>query len=531
MSIRSRTSISHLTACVLALTLCACRGPRATAKTIEVEIVADGTSQMLAVPSGATVQQALESSGVTLNALDQVDPPGYVVVADGTRVKITRVEESFEIEEIVIPFERQTIRNESLPEGETRLLQPGSNGTQEVTYRIIHEEGVEISRTPVKNVVIQQPIPEIIMVGLQSAYTPLAIEGKLAYVSSNNAWTIQGDTGNRRPLILSGDLDGRVFQLSPDGRWLLFTRQAEQDDEFINSLWVISTSESDAEPVDLKARNIVHFADWVPSTSTQTVSYSTVEPSPAAPGWQANNDLIFVSFTKSGVVMRPTTILESNAGGQYGWWGTHFAWGGDERHLAYARADGIGWVDFENQRFEQLHDIVPYQTLSDWAWVPGLAWGQDNRTLLFIDHGKPIGLESAGSSPVFNLIAMAGKGGVLLPLSTRTGMFAYPAVSPVVEQPSGEISYRIAFLQAISPLESEDSGYRLWVMDRDGSNLQTLFPAQGEVGLQPHQVVWSPGADRLALIYRGDLWVIDAVNGVGQRITGDGQTSNFNWSP
>ena len=128
-------------------------------------------------------------------------------------------------------------------------------------------------------------------------------------------------------------------------------------------------------------------------------------------------------------------------------------------------------------------------------------------------------------------IAMAGKGGVLLPLSTRTGMFAYPAVSPVVEQPTGEISYKIAFLQAISPLESEDSGYRLYVMDRDGSNLHALFPAQGEVGVQPHQIAWSPDAARLALIYRGDLWVIDAANGVGQRITGDGQTANFDWSP
>ena len=35
---------------------------------------------------------------------------------------------------------------------------------------------------------------------------------------------MQANTGQRRPLTFSGDLDGRVFDLSPDGQWVLFTR-------------------------------------------------------------------------------------------------------------------------------------------------------------------------------------------------------------------------------------------------------------------------------------------------------------------
>ncbi len=89
----------------------------------------------------------------------------------------------------------------------------------------------------------------------------------------------------------------------------------------------------------------------------------------------------------------------------------------------------------------------------------------------------------------------------------------------------------MAFLQALTPLQSQDSTYRLAIMDRDGSNLRLLFPPEGEPGLEPQRVAWSPSGDRLALIYRGDLWVIDAESGLGQQLTGDGQVIAYDWKP
>jgi hypothetical protein len=519
--------------CLLSVFLGACSGPQATAGMIQVEILADSNSHSLSIPSGSTVQQALDSADIQLDPLDRVDPPVYTLLTDGAVVTVTRVREYFEIEEIVIPFDRQTIRNEDLPEGETRLLQPGVNGLQEITYRILEEEGEEISRSPVKNVTLHEAEPEIIMIGLQAAYTPLPIDGRLVYVSGGNAWLIQGNTGNRRPLVLTGDLDGRIARLSPDGDWFLFTRHTDEDDEDINTLWAISTTDLDAEPRDLRAKNIIHFADWVPSSASLSVVYSSVEPSPAPPGWQAYNNLIKIPLSTSGRALREEPIIEANAGGQYGWWGTNFLWGSNSDYLAYARADSVGLVDLDEGLFIPLREFAPYQTLSDWAWVPGLAWGHDDRTLFYIDHGSPIGLESPGASPVFDLVALTGRGGVTLPLTTRAGMFAYPSVSPIIEMPNGEIYYHVAYFQAISPLESDDSNYRLMIMDRDGSNLRELFPPPGEPGLEPQQVriAWSPGADRLGILYRGDLWIVDVANGIGQRVTSDGQMLNYDWKP
>jgi hypothetical protein len=518
---------------IAAVFLGACAGPLAPAGSMNIFVEVDGAARSVELPAGSTSAQALQVAAVELGSLDRVDPPGYTVLTEGSTVRVVRVIERFEIETVTLPFERQTIRNEALPQGETRLLQAGENGVQEITYRIVEEGGVESSRVPAQVVVVIEPRPEIVMIGAQAAYTPVPIEGTLAFVSGGNAWLLSGDSGNRRPLVVTGDLDSRILRLSPDSRWLLFSRQAEDLEQGINSLWVISTVDPEAEEFSLGVENVVHFADWSPS-SAATIAYSTVEPRPAAPGWQANNDLSLVTFgttQHSGRVTQRRAVLPANAGGQYGWWGTMFVWAGDGIQIAYSRPDSVGVVDLRRPEFSPWSEFVPYQTRGDWAWLPGVTWGQDHRTLFLVHHGAPVGLESAAASPVFDVVALTGPEASGLELAGRSGMFAAPAVSPPQVLASGEVAYYLGFLQALSPLESEESGYALAVVDRDGSNLQRLFPPSGEPGLEAQQPIWSPSGDRLAVIYRGDLWIVDRATGIGQRVTGDGQTTALDWKP
>ncbi len=480
------------------------------------------------------MQFALDRAGVLLGELDRVEPPVYAVVTDGTQINLVRRTERFEVEELVIPFSRQTIRNEGLPEGQTRLLQAGTNGLEEITYRIVEEEGDEMSRQPVKRSVVVEPLPEIMMIGAQAAHTPLNIDGTLAYLSGGNAWVIEGSSANRRPLVVSGDLDGQVFELSPDSRWLLYTRGLDEEEEDFNSLWVVDIEDDDALPVDLRARNIVHFAGWAPASDSPILAYSTAEPRQSPPGWQANNDLILVNLSSAGRVLRETELLPPNPGGQYGWWGTSFTWAPNGVHIGYARADGVGIIDTREPAFEELHEIVPLLTGSDWAWVPGITWGPNSRTMYLVDHAPPIGIEDPAASPVFDLIAIGAPGETPMALATRTGMFAYPSSSPVQLADTGEIASQIAYLQAISPLESEASSYRLAVMDRDGSNVEALFPSVGEPGIAQSELsppTWSPDGNRMAVIYRGDVWIVDSKTGAGQQLTGDGLTLAIDWRP
>ncbi len=510
----------------------ACRSPQIQQADITVNITADGSTKQVAVPAGSSVQDALGAAHVTLSQTDRVDPPAYTVLSSGAAITVTRVREEFETKQVVIPFERQELRNESLPAGETRLVQAGQNGLQEITIRHVFENGVETGSSQVSATVLQQAVAEIVMVGVQNPFAPLKISGKLAYLTGGNAWVMSDSTASRVPLVTSGDLDGHVFSLSPDGKWLLFSRKSTRPPEQeINTLWVVSTTGQTPAPINLHISNVVHFADWQPGQNYM-IAYSTVEPRATAPGWQANNDLYFLAFDgkKPGSTYK---ILDTSNGGIYGWWGTTYSWSPDGALLAYSRPDGIGLVDTKKGALESLLDITPLNTHADWAWTPGLAWGADSKSLYVVTHAKPAGLVSPEESPLFDMTGLSLVSSANVSLASQTGMFAYPSSSPTL-QDQGENAFRIAFLQAIFPAQSETSRYRLVVMDHDGANRTVLFPAEGLTGLDPQTPVWAPGSSQgsqayIALVYQNNLWIIDASSGQSQQITGDGLATRIDW--
>ena len=313
---------------------------------------------------------------------------------------------------------------------------------------------------------------------------------------------------------------------------MLFTRKSNLPaDQEINTLWAINTTDQPSTPINLGISNVVHFAAWQPDKE-YLVAYSTVEPRSTAPGWQANNDLHFLTFNNNepGKI---TDILEANSGGIYGWWGMMFAWSPDGQSLAYSRPDGVGLVDINGAKLTALFNITPLNTHSDWAWTPGISWGGDNQTIFMVSHAVPTGLVSPEESPNFNLVSASLVDQLGTTLIEQTGMFAYPAVSSIRQSPSGS-GYTVAFMQAIFPTQSATSHYQLDVMNSDGTNPRSLFPAEGQSGLLPQTPIWAPhpletGADFIGIIYSGNLWIVDTTSGQSQQVTGDGLTSQIDW--
>lgn len=501
---------------------------------VTASITADGLDHPVILPSGSTVQQALDAAKVSLSSTDRVDPPTYTTLTDGMAITVSRVREEFETKQVVVPFERQDLRNELLPSGETRLIQAGQNGLNEITIRHVFENNVDTGTSVVSETVLQEAVPEIVMIGVQSPFAPVSIPGRLVYLTGGNAWIMEGSTSARKPLVTSGDLDGYIFSLSPDGAWLLFTRKSTlPHDQEINTLWVISTTQP-AVPVSLGISNVVHFADWQPGEKYK-IAYSTVQPIAAAPGWDANNDLHILDF-ENGKPGTTKDILDTNYGGVYPWWGSSFAWSPDGQNLAYSRPDGVGLVDIPNADLTPLMNITALNTHGDWAWTPGLAWASDNQTLFAVTHAAPSGLIAPEKSPNFALNAISLSTGAITTLVPQTGMFAYPAASSLRPDKSGASTYPVAFLQAIFPAASATSRYSLVVINNDGTNPCSLFPAEGQPGLEPQTrtLAWAPsllanGGDFIGVIYAGNLWIVDATSGQSQQVTGDGLTSNIDW--
>jgi hypothetical protein len=497
-----------------------------------VSITADGSQISLEIPAGTTAQIAVERAGLTMNPLDRLEPSGFTVLAPGDSIRLIRVREVFEVEERSIPFTKQTVKNESMPENQERIIQTGKNGVEQITYRQVYEDEGEVSRAIFKSVLLSEPRAEITMVGVQQPFAAIPIPGRLVYLAGGNAWAMEGSTGERRPVVTTGDLDGRVFDLSSDGNWLLFTRKSSQPpEEEINTLWMIDLQDPEANLVDLRASNIVNYAGWVPGRGL-TIAYSTVEPRATAPGWQANNDLIMTRYSPTGIYQEILEVVQPNTGGVYGWWGTTYSWSPDGELLAYARPDSIGLVDLETGNLQPLVELAPYQTGADWAWVSGLSWSPSHQVLYYVDHAVKSGLENPEASPLFDLTAHVVDGGPSLVLVPQSGMFSYPIASP--QLPDG--TYKLAYLQAIFPEQSDTGRYRLFTMDRDGSNRIAVFPAEGSQGMDPQQVVWSskPASEGasgywIALIYQGNLHLVNPMDDKAQPVTGDGLITDIDW--
>jgi Tol biopolymer transport system component len=512
-----------------------CNAPSRQPSQMTIDLTADGKTIPVQVLPNSTVQDVLTSAKITLGSLDRVEPPQYTVLLNGTSVRVVRMREEFIIQSEVVPFEHQLVRSESLPEGERMLSQQGANGEVEITYRLVYEDGQRISNDEFKRVVIKEAVPEIVVVGIQQMFSPAAIPGRLAYIVGGNAWVMEGDTGQRRVVVTGGDLDGYIFSLSSDGNWLLFTRKSKETGQ-INALWAARIDVTTPKLIDLKVKNVVYFASWVPG-SDNTITYSTVEPQAAPPGWHTNNDLnqLKIQSDKPGEVSH--IALDPGLIGDYPWWGVSFAWNPDGTRMAYANDHQVGLLDIaDNQgKVTPLLNFAHLKTGSEWAWVPGLYWGPDGRILYTVDHSPDAEAASNEDSQVFDLTAILLQGGETVHLVSTVGMFAYPSPSPMEKLESGENAYLVAFFKAITPKLSKTSRYQVWVMDRDGSNQRSIFPEEGSRGLDPQQAAWSPAPlveeyhHVIALIYQGNIWFINPYDGTARQITGDELTVKMDW--
>lgn len=519
---------------LLALLIVSCAEPE-QAPDFLVQLQVDGSERVYQYSEPVTVEQFLRQVDIELSPLDRVNPERWTQIYDQIRITIVRVAEEEYCETLEIPFRQQTQLDERLPSGEERIGEPGVNGVEQVCYRVLVENGKRQEPTEISRIITQPPVNEIVFVGPTTNLEEVAISGTLAYIANNNAWIIRGNSQRRRQLTFSSDLDRRVFSLSEDGRQLLIARDSEDDATF-NQLWlVVDTIANSPDIVPLVPRDVL-YAEWIPGMRNE-ISYSTAEKQDAPPGWRAFNDLWITAIEpNTGEQIRSERILDESSGGIYGWWGTDYEWSPDGNQLAWIRADSVGLVDLENGDLNSpLLSYVELNPLGDWSWRTTVSWSSDGERIASTVHGAPVGNEPATTSPVFDIAVATTDGSFATEIVDRAGIWSTPRFSPEIQLPDSEFpTGYIAYLQARDWERSRSGEYDLIIADRDGSNAAVVFPEDGAPGLRAEQFandfIWSPDGRQLALIYQGNLWVIDVETTIAHQITQDGTASKPVWT-
>ena len=170
--------------------------PVVSAKTVHINDGGVVKTLHLAAP---TVAGLLRTAGMPLEQSDTVAPAASSPVVDGMQVQVTRMR----IEKVTerVPLEPTSRRIEDVTLNMSRQVveDPGTPGTQDVTFAVAKVNGVETGRLPVANVVVTPATESVLRVGAKpgTEVPPVSNGGTwdaLSQCEAGGNWAI--NTGN-----------------------------------------------------------------------------------------------------------------------------------------------------------------------------------------------------------------------------------------------------------------------------------------------------------------------------------------------
>ena len=120
-----------------------------------------------------TVGDALAEQGVAVVGMDRVTPSMLEPVADSVEIRVTRVQEAIEVEQDVIGFETMLSPDDDLEIDRQQVAVQGAEGITNWRYRVMYEDGQQVSRSLQDTWVAQDPVDRVIAYGRKTVVREL----------------------------------------------------------------------------------------------------------------------------------------------------------------------------------------------------------------------------------------------------------------------------------------------------------------------------------------------------------------------
>lgn len=170
--------------------------PVVSAKTVQID---DGGILRTVHRAAPTVGELLAADGTPLEQADKVDPPASTPVSEGMQIQVTRIRIKQVSERMPLTPNARRIDDPTMNMSRQVVEDPGTAGTQDVTYSVAVVNGTETGRLPISNTVVTPARDSVLRVGAKpgtevppSAYGP--VWDRIANCESHGNWAI--NTGN-----------------------------------------------------------------------------------------------------------------------------------------------------------------------------------------------------------------------------------------------------------------------------------------------------------------------------------------------
>lgn len=170
--------------------------PVVSAKTVQISEGGAVSTVRLAAPS---VGALLTAAGVPLEQQDRVVPTASSPVVEGMQIQVTRIRMQQVTERLPLMPNAQRVEDPTMNMSRQVVDDPGTPGTQDVTFAVATVNGVETGRLPVANVIVSPARDSVLRVGAKpGTEVPQVNNGgawdSLAQCESGGNWAI--NTGN-----------------------------------------------------------------------------------------------------------------------------------------------------------------------------------------------------------------------------------------------------------------------------------------------------------------------------------------------
>lgn len=149
-------------------------------RAVPIKVKVDG-EEISINTSENTVQDMIKSEGIVLNEKDKILPALEQPIEGNMNVQIIRVVEKTITSNEVIAFSTIKKNDDNLEKGETKTLQDGVDGEKEVVTKVVYEDGKEVLKTKLSELIKKSPVDKIVAVGSLSWFTPSRGSGKVSY--------------------------------------------------------------------------------------------------------------------------------------------------------------------------------------------------------------------------------------------------------------------------------------------------------------------------------------------------------------